>query len=76
MSLPANGPDSQQTAEEDIYLVDSFPASVCENIRIPRTRIYGAEEGPSERFQGYIASKDEYFFGVKVHLLVTTWGIR
>lgn len=64
----------KQTAEEDIYLIDSFPASVCENIRIPQTRIYGAEEGPREEFRGYIASKGEYFFGVKVHLLVTAEG--
>ena len=64
----------KQTAEKDIYLVDSFPASVCKNIRIPQTRIYGAEEGPNEEFRGYIASKDEYFFGVKVHLLVTGEG--
>lgn len=60
--------------DKDIYLIDSFPASVCENIRIPRTRIYGTEEGPKEEFRGYIASKDEYFFGVKVHLMVTADG--
>jgi IS5 family transposase len=64
----------KRTAEEDIYLVDSFPASVCKNIRIPQTRIYGAEEGPNEEFRGYIASKDEYFFGVKVHLLPAAEG--
>ena len=64
----------KQKTEEDIYLIDSFPASVCKNIRIPQTRIYGAEEGPNEEFRGYIASKDEYFFGVKVHLLVTAEG--
>lgn len=64
----------RQMSEEDIYLVDSFPASVCKNIRIPQTRIYGAQEGPIEEFRGYIASKDEYFFGVKVHLLTTAEG--
>lgn len=78
LALPAAGPDPtrvyKHTAEEDIYLIDSFPASVCKNIRIPQTRIYGAEEGPKEEFRGYIASKDEYFFGVKVHLLVTAEG--
>ena len=64
----------KQRTEEDSYLIGSFPASVCENIRIPQARIYGAEEGPNEEFCGYIASKDEYFFGVKVHLLVTAEG--
>lgn len=64
----------KQRSEEDIYLVDSFPTSVCKNIRIPQTRIYGAAEGPNEEFRGYIASKGEYFFGTDVHLLVTAEG--
>ena len=49
----------KQRTEEDSYLIGSFPASVCENIRILQARIYGAEEGPNEEFCGYIASKDE-----------------
>lgn len=61
-------------SEEDIYLVDSFPASMRENIRITQTRIYGAQEGLIEDFRGYIASTDEYFFGVKVPLLTTAEG--
>jgi hypothetical protein len=60
--------------EEDIYLIDSFPAAVCDNIRISQTRIYRAEGGPNENFRGYIASKKRYFFGVKIHLLVAAEG--
>ena len=52
------------------YLVDSFPVSVCHNIRIPRCRIVRSEE-----FRGYIASKRTYFFGVRVHVLTTSDGI-
>ena len=52
------------------YLIDSFPVSVCHNIRIPRCRIVSSEE-----FRGYIASKREYFFGVRVHVLTTSDGI-
>jgi hypothetical protein len=52
------------------YLIDSFPVSVCHNIRIPRCKIAHSEE-----FRGYIASKKEYFFGVRVHVLTTSDGI-
>lgn len=52
------------------YLIDSFPVSVCHNIRIPRCRIAHSEE-----FRGYIASKKEYFFGVRIHVLTTSDGI-
>ena len=52
-----------------IYSIDSFPVSVCDNIRIRRSKIY-----QDEAYRGYIASKKRYFYGVKVHLLVTEAG--
>lgn len=52
------------------YLIDSFPVSVCDNIRIPRCRIVRSGE-----FRGYIISKRRYFFGVRVHVLTTSDGI-
>jgi len=55
--------------EESIYSIDSFPISVCDNIRIPRAHIY-----QDERYRGYCASKKRYFYGVKLHLLVTPEG--
>lgn len=54
---------------DQIYALDSFPIAVCDNYRIKRCRIYN-EEG----YRGYIASKKRYFYGLKVHLLVTQQG--
>lgn len=62
----------KRSTEEDIYLIDSFPAEACDNIRISQTRLYRAEGGPNEDLRGYIASKKRYFFGVKIHLLVNS----
>lgn len=63
------------------YAVDSLPVPVCENIRIRRCRLYPSLEVegglPSERkksFRGYIASKRRYFYGLRVHLVVTGAG--
>jgi hypothetical protein len=51
------------TNQENLYVIDSFPMPVCDNIRIARARIY-----QDESFRGYIASKKRYFYGLKVHL--------
>jgi hypothetical protein len=51
------------------YAVDSFPVPVCENIRIFHSKIYTEEE-----YRGYQASKKRYFFGLKVHMVVTVDG--
>lgn len=50
-------------------IVDTFPVPVCRNIRIKRCRIY---QGPT--FRGYNASKKEYFYGLKVCLVITASG--
>lgn len=52
--------------EESVYIIDSAPVAVCDNIRIRRNQIYG-----DEAHRGYQASKRRYFYGVKIHLLVT-----
>ena len=54
---------------EAIYIIDSLPIAVCDNIRIPRAKLYSEEQ-----FRGYLPSKKRYFYGVKVHLLVTKDG--
>jgi len=54
---------------EAIYVIDSFPLAVCDNIRIRRSKIYS-----DESFRGYQASKKRYFYGLKVHLMVTQDG--
>jgi Transposase DDE domain len=51
------------------YSIDSFPISVCKNIRINRSRIVKGAE-----YRGYNASKREYFYGFKVHAIVAKDG--
>lgn len=55
--------------KDNVYLIDSFPVPVCQNIRISRCNIYNLEE-----FRGYNASKRIYFYGLKVHLITTIDG--
>lgn len=52
-----------------LYLLDSFPLAVCDNIRIPRAKLYQAKA-----FRGYIASKRRYFYGLRLYLLTTAQG--
>jgi hypothetical protein len=52
-----------------IYVIDSLPIAVCDNIRIRRSKIYSHED-----FRGYQASKKRYFYGRKIHLMVTHDG--
>lgn len=72
---------------ERTYAVDSLPVPVCDNIRIRRCRLYPLvagghddddddEEVPPKRksFRGYIASKRRYFYGLRVHLVVSGAG--
>lgn len=59
----------KQLNAEAIYVIDSLPIAVCDNIRIPRAKLYA-----EERFRGYLPSKKRYFYGLKVHLLVTQAG--
>lgn len=56
------------------YLVDSMPVPVCDNIRICRSRLYPRRQH-GEAFRGYVASKRRYFYGLRLHLVVTTSGL-
>ncbi|MEZ4732417.1 MAG: IS982 family transposase [Caldilineaceae bacterium] len=60
------GESFKELNEASVYIVDSAPIPVCDNIRIRRNKLYGDEE-----HRGYQASKKRYFYGVKIHLLVT-----
>lgn len=51
---------------ESRYLLDSFPVSLCDNIRIKRCRLV-----QDERFRGYLTSKRRYFYGVRVQVITT-----
>jgi hypothetical protein len=54
---------------ESLYIIDSFPIPACDNMRIRRCRRY-----QGEAWRGYQASKRRYFYGLKIHLLVTAQG--
>ena len=57
------------TNEADIYAIDSFPIPVCDNIRIFRAKLY-----QDKAYRGYTASKRRYFYGLKIHMMVTQTG--
>ena len=59
----------KQANTDSEYAMDSFPVPVCDNIRISRSRIYTDEE-----YRGYIASKRRYFYGLRVHIVITKTG--
>lgn len=56
--------------EESVYIIDSAPRlegnRICNSIRIRCNKIYD-----DEAHRGYQASKRRYFYGIKIHLLVT-----
>lgn len=54
------------------YVVDSFPVPTCDNIRIKGSKLLSGQD--KESYRGCIASKRRFFFGLKVHLLVTGQG--
>jgi len=60
---------SQPKAENTQFAIDSCPLPVCKNIRTSQCRLV---EG--EAFWGYNASKREYFYGYKVHLITAADG--
>lgn len=55
--------------EKSVYVIDSYPIAVCDNYRIKRSKIYRGEA-----FRGYIASKKRYFYGLRIHIMVTEHG--
>lgn len=55
--------------KNSIYIIDSVPIAVWDNIRIRRSKIYS-----DEKYRGYQASKKRYFYGLKIHLMVTSDG--
>ncbi len=55
------------------YVVDSLPVAVCDNIRIRRCRLY-PPDAEGESLRGYIPSKRRYFYGLRVHLVVSGKG--
>jgi hypothetical protein len=50
-----------------IYSVDSFPVEICQIQREKRSKLWR-----DVSLKGYNASKKKYFYGFKVHMVVTT----
>ena len=55
--------------ERSAYVIDSYPIAVCDNYRIMRSKIYTGED-----WRGYIPSKKRYFYGVRIHIMITEYG--
>jgi hypothetical protein len=60
------GETFKQLNEDAVYILDTFPVAACDNWRIPHSKRYRGEI-----YRGRQASKRRYFYGLKVHLLVT-----
>lgn len=54
--------------ESSIYIIDSFSIADCDNYRIPRSKRYRREV-----WRGRQASKKRFFYGLKLHLMVTSF---
>lgn len=57
---------------KEVYIVDTFPVKICENARKERCRL---TKGYDKKYLGYIASKKEYVYGLKVSVLTTLQGL-
>mgnify|MGYP000196805511 CR=1 FL=1 len=64
----------QAASAEQIYLIDSCPVEVCDNIRIDRCRIY-PKTATDDAYRGYNSSKRRFFYGLKVHMVTTAEGV-
>lgn len=51
------------------FLVDSMPIAVCQKTRMNRCKIYN-----SKGYYGYVATREEYFYGIRIHMLTTENG--
>jgi len=60
----------KQISHEMECIIGSFPVPVCDNIRISGCRMLGGEQ-----WRGGKAIMRRYFYGVKVHILVTKDGV-
>jgi len=57
----------KQLNGSQIYSVDSFPVEICQIQREKRSKLWR-----DISLKGYNASKQKYFYGFKVHMVVTT----
>ncbi len=51
------------------FIVDSFPIPACKLVRRNRNKIY-----PEKKYIGYCAAKQEFFLGIKLHMISDVYG--
>ena len=56
----------KKLTEKSVYVIDSYPIAACDNYRQKCSKIYHGED-----FRSYIASKKRYFYGLRIHIMVT-----
>ena len=61
----------EKEPSEDTFVVDSCPLPVCHNQRAKRCRLY---QDPAGAYWGYCAAKEQYYYGLKAHVIVTASG--
>ena len=54
---------------ENEFVVDSFPVPACKLARMNKNKIYQGKQ-----YLGYCAAKQEYYFGVKLHMICDVNG--
>ena len=55
--------------DHSVYVIDSYPIAACDNYRICRSKRYQGEV-----WRGRQASKKRFFYGLKIHIMVTEHG--
>lgn len=65
-----------QQAPADTFLIDSCPAPVCQAVRGRRRRLYYDPNAAiaGDAYLGYCAAKDLWYYGLKVHVVVSANG--
>lgn len=61
--------ENSQCQMSDAEIMTTLIRAACDNYRIQQSRHYSGE-----RWRGYQANKDRYFYGLKLHLMVTEQG--
>lgn len=66
----ALGQTIKELNTSSVYLIDSFPVAVCDNIRIPFCQML-----QGEAYRGKCQSKRRYFYGFRVQVITTLGGV-
>jgi hypothetical protein len=57
-------------AQETVYVIDTMPMPVCKLVRAHRCK-----KVQGQAYQGYCASKQEYYYGWQLHLVCDSKGV-